>query len=202
MQVAAALGDRVLGCVVLGSPCDLFHESVDAQKRKKLDTEGIQVLNSKGCFGSLVRRTFKNVYYHPDKTEDFGFAGHSGGGFKYYKSKTTGGAPKAMDSDLFFITRSLDAELHGSNGTWQLLYELQGISLKWSYDVSKIQCLTFIYHGPKEEVPLCQAEQNQQLIPGAELVVMHGHGHCSMMMEFERVVGALVAGKSVQSSYQ
>ena len=32
----------------------------------------------------------KGMYYYPDKTKDFGFAGHMAGGFKYYKSKEIG----------------------------------------------------------------------------------------------------------------
>ena len=27
----------------------------------------------------------KGMYYYPDKTKDFGFAGYMAGGFKYYK---------------------------------------------------------------------------------------------------------------------
>jgi pimeloyl-ACP methyl ester carboxylesterase len=202
LQIAAALGDRVLGCAVLGSPCDLFHSSVDKKMRGKLDRDGGQALNSQNCcLKMMIRSYMKNMYHHPDKTKDFGFAGHSTGGFKYYHSKATGGAPKEMWSDHFFVTRCLDAEMHGSNGTWQLLFELQGIFRKWSYDCSKITCPTFIYHGPKEEVPLAMAKQTQKIVPGSELVVMEEHGHCSIMMEFENIVAGLVEGKSVQSSY-
>ena len=35
------------------------------------------------------------------------------GGYSYYKGKATGRAPKAMESDHFFVSKFLDAELHG-----------------------------------------------------------------------------------------
>jgi len=143
----------------------------------------------------------KGMYYHPDKTKDFGFAGHMSGGFKYYKSKETGGAPDAIEQDHFFVTKLLDAELHGSNTKYSLLYEMQGLYRPWSFDVGKLQCPCFLYHGQKEEVPLSNAKRNHELINGSELIVMHEHGHCSIMMEFENIVAGLVDGRGVQGSY-
>ena len=92
------------------------------------------------------------VYYYPDKTKDFGFAGHSSGGYKYYKSKMTGGAPKAMESDHFFISKLLDAELNGANSYHASMYEFAGQFAAWDYDCANIKCPCFIYGGPKEEV--------------------------------------------------
>ena len=72
-------------------------------KRESLDEKGAWALNSHGCCGALARSFMKGMYYYPDKTKDFGFAGHMAGGFKYYKSNETGGAPEAMDRDYFLL---------------------------------------------------------------------------------------------------
>ena len=132
---------------------------------------------------------------------DFGFAGHSSGGFSYYKSKATGGAPKEMSTDHFFVTKLLDSELHGMNSITGLCLEMQGLFLPWSYDIANIKCPCFLYIEPKGEVPITHAQLNNRLIPGSELIVFPEHGHCSIMMEFEKVVLGLIKGNSVQSSF-
>ena len=137
----------------------------------------------------------------PDKTKDFGLAGHSLGGYKYYISKETGGAPKEMQKDLFFVTKILDSELHGSNSKMGLLYEMMGLFGEWSFDLAAIKCPTFIYNGEKEETPLPHAKMFNKLIPNSELIIFPEHGHVSEMMEFEKIVVGLVQGKSVESSY-
>ena len=60
------------------------------------------------------------------------------------------------------------------------------------HDVSKIECPCFIYHGPKEEVPL---STKAKLINASELIIMEGHGHCSIIMEFEKIAAGLVEGR-------
>ena len=200
MQCAAALLGRVLGCAVISSPCDINHASLSKQERKKVGG-GAAMFNAKGCFGALTRFFMKNVYYYPDKSKDFGFTGHMAGGYSYYKGKATGGAPKCMEKDHFFVTKLLDSELNGANSKCALLYEMQGLFLPWSFDVAKIQCPCFLYHETDGEVPMVMAEQNKMLIAGSELIVWPQHGHCSIAMEFENIVVGLVEGKSVESRY-
>ena len=50
-------------------------------------------------------------------------------------------------------------------------------------------------------MPLSNAKRNQKLINASELIVMGGHGHCSIMMEFEKIAAGLVEGRAAQSSY-
>ena len=144
----------------------------------------------------------KGYYYYPDKTKDFGFAGHSAGGFAYYVSKQTGGAPPEIEKDHFFVTKLLDSELNGMNSRTGLLLEMQGLFSRWPNDIAKIQCPCFLYIEQKGEVPMSHAERNQSLIPGSEVIIMKAHGHCSIMMEFEKIVGGLLENKSVQCSFE
>ena len=202
MQISAALPGRVLGCAAISSPCDLHHPSLSKKEAKKLDEKGALILNQSGCLGGLVRWMMKGIYYYPDKTKDFGFAGHSGGGYQYYVGKETGGAPPEIEKDHFFVTKLLDSELNGTNSRIGLLLEMQGLFSRWPHDVAKIQCPCFLYIEQKGEVPLCNAERNQSLIPGSEMIVMKSHGHCSIMMEFEKIVAGLLEGKSIQCSFE
>ena len=201
MQIATALHERVLGCAVVSSPGNLHHPSLSKKERKKIDAQGALIMTAPGCIGGLVRRMMKGIYYYPDKTKDFGFAGHSSGGFSYYKSKATGGAPKEMSSDHFYVTKLLDSELHGMNTVTGLSLEMQGLFHPWSYDIANIKCPCFLYVESKGEVPITHVQLNNRLIPGSELIVFQEHGHCSIMMEFEKIVLGLVKGNSVQSSY-
>eukprot|EP00944_MAST-04C_sp_MAST-4C-sp1_P014764 g14764.t1 len=202
LQISAALPERALGCATLGTPITIKHPSFSKQDVKDLDPHGaLKAFNANGCFGGCLRHMTKNLYYYPDKTKDFGFAGWSYGGYKYYISKECGGAPKEMQKDLFFVTKILDSELHGSNSKMGLLYEMMGLYREWSFDVAAIKCPTFIYHGMNEEVPLPHAKMLNKLIPNSELVVFQEHGHVSEMMEFEKIVAGLVQGKAVESSY-
>ena len=68
---------------------------------------------------------------------------------------------------------------------WGLYLELRGVYMPWSYDIADITCPTFVYHGPKEEVPVEWAEFNCKTIgTNAKLVVMKEHGHCSISKGF------------------
>lgn len=203
MQIAAAHPDRVIGVAVISSPGCLRHPSISKSELKKIGGMGA-VLGSPGCMGSLVRKMMVGSYYHPDKTADFGFAGHSNGGYSYYKCKATGGAPKAMESDHFFVTKMLDAELHGANTKMALVNEMHGIysPQPWSYDIANIKCPSFLYVEVEGEVPESYMELNTRLIPGAaELVKWDAHGHVSIVMEFVGIVTSLVQGKSFAGDY-
>ena len=198
MQLAAALPERVLGAAILSSPGCIFHPSVSKAERKKVDTGGGGSIDAKGCWGGFVRSMMAGLYYNPDKSKDYGFAGHACGGYACYKSKAAGGAPAAMASDHWFVTKLLDAELYGSNSKRGLLYEMQGVwsHAGWSYDIAAIKCPCFLYVERDGEVKESYVELNQRLIPGAELVVYEAHGHTSIAMEVAGIAAALVAGRS------
>jgi pimeloyl-ACP methyl ester carboxylesterase len=202
--------NRVLGCAVISSPCDLWHPKLSKEERKKLDPGSAYLINQRGWRGGFVRRMLKGLYYYPDKTKDFGFKRHKAGGYAYYKGSETGGAPKCMESDHFFISRFLDGELHGANSEWALLLEFKGLFSHdgWFYDVGEITCPCFLYNetdSKKGEVPFVMMERNRDQISQAggkaELVIWNDHGHCSILMEFENIVHNLIRSKAASSKY-
>ena len=72
-------------------------------------------------FTKLESDEYNGVYYHKDKSKDFGFTGHEYGGYSYYIGKTTGGAPVSFKEDHFGTCALLDSELHSANceyGCW------------------------------------------------------------------------------------
>ena len=107
-----------------------------------------------------------------------------------------------MESDHFFVSKFLDGELNGANSRCALLYELQGIFAPWSYDAASITCPTFLYYETDGEVAVAHGEQNQRLIANSQLVVWPQHGHCSILMEFEGIVMALVEGRAAEAKYE
>ena len=107
-----------------------------------------------------------------------------------------------MDSDHFFISKMLDGELHGTNTKNGLLLEMQGIFSPWSFDVADIKCPTFIYNEGQGEVHPDMARRNYELIPNSQLCIFKMHGHCSIVMEYEKIIVGLVEGKLIESSYE
>merc|ERR1711871_250530 len=130
------------------------------------------------------------MFYYPDKSKDFGFAGD--GGYGYYIHKACGGCPTAMLSDHYFVSKMLDAQLHGSNTYNGMVNEMRGVFSSWSYDITTIKCPTFVYGEIDGEVPTVMHEQTHKLIPGSELVLWQAHGHASIAMESGGIFAALV----------
>ena len=213
MQVAAANPDRVLGCAPVSGPSNRFHPSVTAQDRDKLKGEApvnIEGLTKTGCCGGgcLARFFFRQISgwnYHADKTKDYGMADV----YASVKTVASGGderAWNAADQDPFFATKMVDHHLHGANGKLTFFWWMSAMhgycEHGHHYDTTKIKCPTFIYNGKKEETFIGHAEINHKLIAGSELIVMEEHGHMTIGLEYQRIILALVQGKSVQSSYR
>ena len=109
----------------------------------------------------------KGMYYYLTR-QRLWFPGHMAGGFKYYKSKETGGAPEA-GSRPFFVTELLDAELL-SNTKIHCSMRCK-VYTEWSYDVSKIECLASFITGRRRRCPyLCK--EKPKLINASELIIM------------------------------
>ena len=204
--------NRVLGCGVISSPCEVYNKTLPKERIKKLESTGAKYFHAKGCMGWLVRKMMTGIYYHPDKTKDFGFDASSGGGYKYYFSKETGGAPPCIHSDHFFVSKFLDAELNGSNSKNALVLEFKGVYSRegWPYEIGDISCPTYLY-GETDgttpaEVPFSFMERNTEQIKqgtggaSAELVIWNHHGHCSIVMDFENVVEHMVKGEAAKES--
>ena len=192
LQIAAALGPRVLGCADISGMCDIYHKDAPKEARRSAPKYG------KGCSGKAFRCLIRSVAeYFPDKTKDFGMAAK-------YKGTCKGedGGDKrswdAMDKNPFFVTKTLDSYLHGtrSKDTFDLEFQRM-LGLPYDYDTTAIQCPTFIYNGKKEATSAMMAEGNFALIKGAELIIMPEHGHSSILLEAEKIILALVQGKSV-----
>ena len=206
MMVAAAAPGRALGCAMLSGLCDSFHPAVTKKERRELDP-GFGIFTSlsrPGCFGALsravVRMVSASMYVGPDKSKDFGMADF----YKYCKSKDCGGDARtwaAMDEDPFFVSKVLDAWAHGGQCKRNAYYEWQTLFKPFCFDSSSVKCPTFIYHERKGETPIGHANQNHKRIEGSELIIMEEHGHVTIGLEAEKIIRALVDGKSVQGSY-
>ena len=197
--IAAALADsgRVLGCADISGMADRLHRDALPAMKKELP-----FVYGKGCRGSMFRQLILAVSeYHPDKHKDYGMAK------KYTQTckKEDGGDERAfrvMDADHFFVTKTLDSYLHGprSKNTFDLEFRRQ-LGMAWDYDTAKIKCPTFIYNGKKEATSIAMATSNHRLVAGSELIIFPEHGHSTILLEAERIISALIQGKSVQSSY-
>ena len=203
-NIAAAAPERVLGIALIGTPCDIHHKNVTDAVAKSMKTFKT-IFGGKGCYASSLRTflkntNFKNMWYHKDKSKDFGFAGHKTGGYKFYISKALGGAPEKNNTDHFFVSQCLDAELHGCNSPWSTWYFFSQIyEAAWPFDVADIKCRCHIY---QESINQAMALQNHELIAGSEMTLWDQHGHLSIIMEFEKIVLGLVEGKIVKEGFQ
>ena len=203
-QIAAAYPERVLGLAIISSPGNMYRPEISAKERKEIDKAGAAYLDMSGCMGVLFRKmALDGSYYYADKSKDFGFTGHACGGYSYYSGAYTGGCPKILKSDHYFVSKMLDAELNGSNSYLGMRYEMQGVwsHQGWSYDVATIKCPTFIYGEIDGEVPVTFHELTHKLIPGSELVLWKAHGHASIAMESAGIFTALVQNKSFPGDY-
>jgi pimeloyl-ACP methyl ester carboxylesterase len=64
----------------------------------------------------------------------------------------------------------------------------------WAFDPSSIEVPVRVLHGQEDTLaPLAHARHNVELIPGAVLEILPGHGHLSMLSEFPRLCGELAA---------
>ena len=194
--LAAAFPDRVLGCADISGMGDRYHCDALPAMIKEMPAYG------NGCMGRMFRLLIWAVSeYFPDKDRDYGMAKKYTGTMK----KEDGGDERAfsvMDRDQFFVTKTLDSYLHGprSQDTFDLEFQRQ-LGMPWDYDTAAIKCPTFIYKGEKEATPLSTAESNHKLITGSELIIMPEHGHSTILLEAEKIILALVKGKSVKSRY-
>jgi pimeloyl-ACP methyl ester carboxylesterase len=119
----------------------------------------------------------------------------------------TGGDERSwnrMKKDPFFITKFLDGTQHGANTNRTHYLEVRS---NWRregsyYDLEKITCPTFIYNGRNETTTLFHAEWYKKVIPGSELIIFDEHGHGSIALEAEKIILALVQGKSIPPNYE
>jgi pimeloyl-ACP methyl ester carboxylesterase len=63
----------------------------------------------------------------------------------------------------------------------------------WPFDPTTIACATLIFHGADDTlVPLRHAEHTASVVPGAELEVLPGHGHVSILAELPALARRLL----------
>jgi len=212
VQVAAALGtDRVLGAATVSGQCDLYHNSappVGSRAWKALvPSPAIAAAcgPDAGCWGGLVRnillkRVMGSMFYSERKDRDFGFRQL----YTADQRKADGGCERtwrAMDRDTFFVSKNLYSVLHGCNDPSTPLGDIWRLFGRWSYDCSAYQGPLTVYNGDPELTLVAMAEQLARSVGQAELVVMEGHGHTTIMMEQANIMQALVAGKVAKQIY-
>ena len=203
VNVAAAQPERVLGCAPIAAMCDVWHPTVAPKDRAREESlPGLYRIRKKGCMGALARKLmYAFTPYHADKTKDFGFAA-------IIDNEVVGAgcSPEtkaACFKDPFLITKMCDVTLHGGNC---VNFGPVEQSRQWGgphcYDAANIKCPTFIYQGEKEVIVTAfHAKQLHKIIPGAELIVMTGHGHGTLSFEYARIVSALAQGKAAEGTF-
>jgi pimeloyl-ACP methyl ester carboxylesterase len=209
IQIAAAYPTRVLACASLSAPCFPYGPGITKEETKTCDSSpGWFVgLNKSGCypaFGRFMVRKIFGAMAVTDKTKDFGMADR-------YKMMFGPDQPECGDKrmwdrvakDHFFVTRFFDALMNGSNKPCSAYYQFRSNwRLEGSYfDLSKIQCPTFIYNGKNETTHMMNAEIYKRSISGSELIVLEEHGHASIGMEAGKVILALVQKKAMPPNY-
>ena len=203
VAIAAALPGRVLACAPISALVDPRHG--DKKEQGALCGDGGTMtlsIGEPGCMGGMMRAMMGGYFKVKDTSKDPGFAKHYVSYFKYGDASGKKYGPfDAMDRDHFLVSSMLDAFHHGVNCKNCGIIELIRIFGKqgWGYDPSTIQCPTFIYQGEKDvEVPVKQAELINRLVKGSKLVVLPGIGHCTILLQLEEIIKALVQKKSIQ----
>jgi len=215
LQVAALLGGgdqgRVLGVASISGMCDLYHETAPERGSEewKALVPSPMIPNAcapdAGCWGGFIRniilkRVMGSMFYAERKDQDFGFR-------KLYmdsQRKDDGGCERtwvSMDKNPFFVSKNIYSVLHGCNDTSTPLGDIWRIFGKWDYDCSSFKGHCVVYNGNPETTVVKMAEQNQRSIQQADLVIMEGHGHTTIMMEAPTIIQALVAGKTASQVY-
>ena len=209
VQIAAACPDRVLGIAPVSAPMFMYEKSVTAKERRKCDTTPggmILSLNKRGCWAGFSRSCVNAMFggqAHADKSKDYGMAAK----YNVYKTKEVGGDKRswdAMDKDPFFVTKMLDSNLHGALSPKTYVWEFGGFLARLEgpfYDIAQVRCPTFIYNGRDEASALMNAQLYHRLIEGSTLTIFDEHGHVSIGLEMQKIILALVQGKSVPANY-
>ena len=219
----------MLGVASISSQCDLYHKTApdrgSTEWKALMPSSGGMMANAcapdAGCWGSIVRNLFLkqvlgSMCYSERKDQDFGFKQ------MYLESqrKGDGGCERtweAMDKDPFFVSKNLYSVMHGCNDKTTPLGDIWRLFGKWDYDCADFKGPCFIYNGDPETTPATMAEQIHRSIPQvmiesaqmdncksvlqAELLIMSGHGHTTIMMEAANIIQALIAGKIASQIY-
>lgn len=211
LVMAVTYPDRVLACAPVSAPADFFHPTVTKDSKKKMagglfGLMYVNRMNKPGFRGACIRKMTmaqSSMCYHPDKTKDYKGMMSMAMFYSYMKSSEYGGSKRTwakMDKDLFFVTKTLDAELHGNTTKANLLHGFQTLLAPYDVDFAKVKCPTFLYHGKLDAISTFpQAERNHQLVAGSELIAFEDYGHVDICMGFGKIILALARGKSVKS---
>eukprot|EP00418_Pyrodinium_bahamense_P005858 CAMPEP_0179022010 /NCGR_PEP_ID=MMETSP0796-20121207/6186_1 /TAXON_ID=73915 /ORGANISM="Pyrodinium bahamense, Strain pbaha01" /LENGTH=338 /DNA_ID=CAMNT_0020717861 /DNA_START=35 /DNA_END=1048 /DNA_ORIENTATION=+ len=195
LQVAAALGDRVLGVATVSGIADPYHASVSENQRKQYETysfmKGGQLSTACcGCCGSFQRKLNSYGCGAFPKDKDPGFASYYG-----MSKKVTGGTRECwgkVDLSPHIVMRICDTR-RGNNSDWQDYFETVRQFTKWHYDVSTIKCPVTIYHGKVDPIVKPVAgEMNAAAVPNAKLTLLEEHGHITIFIELPNILLKLI----------
>jgi pimeloyl-ACP methyl ester carboxylesterase len=192
LQTAAALGDRVVGCATLGTPNNINHALANKKDKSLINSSYSIKPTGKSCAR----------YVHSNKSVDFGMAA-------FYDNviKTQHGGDErswaALDHNLFSVCSLLDSALYGAHTASQPYQDYNRMVNPWHYDISNINCHTYIYHGYYDNVYKIGNEKalTRQIGSNASKVTMIEHGHSTIILEFPKIVNALCRRKKVESSF-
>merc|ERR1719473_1889108 len=113
-------------------------------------------------------------------------------------------AQQAMEGDPFFVCKMWDGQKSWVNNHDGFVEFQRCYGFPWSYDPKDIQVPCFLYNGEYEKHGQCGpivGEQNRKYIgDNAQVIVMPGHGHLSIGVEYRRILDALVKKKKVEGS--
>jgi pimeloyl-ACP methyl ester carboxylesterase len=216
MQVAAGLPDRVLGCLVCSSPCNMLDPSLTAEWDKKLNENGARrklmlfAWTGNSCKKACLKYAMKGSKYHPDQSKDPGFVGRAPradgdeGSYyafmNYFYSDLT---CEAIKTDRFWVSKMLEAEMIGVNGKWGTWYTAKALmGTVWPYNLADIKCRCHLYCERFGDCPAPYTERNHSLIPGSEMVVFDQHNHVSIAMEFEKMLHGIMRGEIVKEGFK
>jgi pimeloyl-ACP methyl ester carboxylesterase len=173
---AALLGDRVVGAVIAAGNTDM---SWPAARDGYLESElAIMALEDTGA---AVARCIE--LYGPDG------AGFFGGDMDLGPTDNAWLADETSATALF--TAMGEAFRQGVVGYAHDIW-VQGRA--WSFDPARITCPVIVAHGEDDQlVPIAHSRHTASMIPGAELRIIPGVGHLSLIDEFPRLAAEISA---------
>ncbi len=176
IALATLLPDRVVGCGVMSGVTDMGW----APAWDGYDENEIAMMR---CADEEAAAAWAGEHYGADgaglfSDSTFEFSAPDDA---FFADPTTGPA---------FFEASIDGLRQGVGGYAQDVW-VQG--RPWPFDPTTIACATVVFHGADDTlVPLSHAERTASVVPGAELEVLPGHGHVSILAELPALARRLL----------
>lgn len=183
LQTAAALPQRVRACIALASRCDIHHtQATDQLKEAAAQGESYPRMSlfDGACEGAWSRGSFLGCCFAC--TWDWGATLLMFMGNRTTAEALSPGILDMLRKDVsperfeelhtsFWVSAVADASTSGFRNGDAMWLDCHHVLEKWPYDVAKIECPVFIYHGNQDKtIVLAEAEFNAKIIPKATLI--------------------------------